>query len=136
MTRQLVIGLAITLCVSVVAYAKATSGDTVSATEAVKVTAKPLSENVERGLAWVIEAQHTNGGWTQGEESRQMGNSQANLKDKPDVADTCIALMALLRAGSTPKEGPHAESIRKGLGFVCAEIEAAVISGMFLALPG
>jgi len=86
---------------------------------------KPLSENVNKGLAWLIEHQHKNGGWAQGEESKQMGHSLDKIKDKPNIADTCAALLALSRSGSTPTQGPYAKNILKGIGFVCEEVEAA-----------
>src|SRR5438445_6288223 len=36
---------------------------------------KPLSESVQKALAYLASQQHGNGGWSQGEESTQMGNS-------------------------------------------------------------
>ena len=93
---------------------------------------KPLNENVEQGLAWLLQHQHENGGWAQGEESAQMGNALDNLKDKPNVADTCMALLALIRSGSTPKDGPYAENIRKGLDFVISEVEASDEQSLYI----
>jgi hypothetical protein len=87
------------------------------------VEPKPLSEQVKKGLAWLVRTQHDNGGWSQGEESQQMGQSLAHLKDKPNVADTCVATLALMRAGSTPSTGPHADNVRRGIEFICCEIE-------------
>lgn len=89
------------------------------------VKPKALSENVKRGLDWLARQQQDNGGWAQGEESAAMGGGSGQAKDAPNVGDTCAAILALLRSGSTPKEGPHAEHIRKGLDFVCRNIEAA-----------
>ncbi|MHC4252411.1 MAG: prenyltransferase/squalene oxidase repeat-containing protein [Planctomycetota bacterium] len=89
------------------------------------VDPKPLSENVTRGLAWLVRQQHASGGWAQGEESQNMGRSMDQLKDKANVGDTCMAVLALMRSGSTPKEGPYAENVRDGLDFVCKEIAAS-----------
>jgi len=89
------------------------------------VKPKPLSDNVKKGLDWLVRRQHENGGWSQGEESAQMGHSMDSLRDQPNVGDTCVAILALVRAGSTPKEGPYAENIRKGLDFVCRSVEGA-----------
>ena len=44
------------------------------------VKAKPLSNHVKKGLSWLIEHQLENGGWGQGEESRQMGSNKS-VKD-------------------------------------------------------
>lgn len=93
---------------------------------------KPLDMQVQRGIAWLIQHQQPNGGWAQGEESEQMGNALDNLKDKPNVADTCMAILALLRSGSTPKDGPYADNVRSGLAFVMSEIEAADAQSLYI----
>jgi len=89
------------------------------------VNPKPLSEQVKKGLAWLVEHQNEDGGWGQGEESSHMGRDQANLKDKSNVADTAMAAMALIRAGSTPAKGDHAANIVAAIDFICGQIEAA-----------
>ena len=86
------------------------------------VEPKPLSENVRRGLAWLVGHQHDNGGWAQGEESRTMGGG---LSGKPNVGDSSSATLALIRSGSTPSDGPFADAIFKGLGYIMAKIEAS-----------
>jgi len=93
---------------------------------------KPLSENVRRGLTWLIQRQHKNGGWAQGEESAQMGNALDDLKDKSNVADTCMVLLTLIRSGSTPKDGQYAENIRRGLDFVISEIETSDEQSLYI----
>jgi hypothetical protein len=86
------------------------------------VQPKPLLENVNRGLEWLAAQQLKNGGWGQGEESAQMGGG-AKLKDIPSVADTCVAALALVRAGNTPSEGKHAKEVLNAVTFLCGEIE-------------
>src|SRR5438093_1225934 len=76
-----------------------------NAAATVPCKAKPLSDHVKKGLAYLAGRQQANGGWSQGEESAQMGTSGDKIKDIPNVADTCMATLALLRAGNTPKEG-------------------------------
>lgn len=89
------------------------------------VEPKALTGQVKGGLAWLVKQQLPNGGWGQGEESREMGQSMEGLRDKGNVADTCIAALALVRAGSAPNAGPHAAQVVKALDFVMKEIEAA-----------
>jgi hypothetical protein len=96
------------------------------------VNPKPLSENVEKGLKWIIEQQQTNGGWGQGEESASMGNALANLKDQSNVADTCAAALALIRSGSTPSKGPYAKNIQKAVNYICSEIQKSDANSMFI----
>ncbi|GMU57852.1 MAG: hypothetical protein AMXMBFR33_69980 [Candidatus Xenobia bacterium] len=88
------------------------------------VKPKPLSPTVQTGLDWLVKHQLPNGGWGQGEESQQMGGG-ANLAEVANVADTCISALALIRAGSTPTSGEHAQSLRKAIGFVCGEVEGS-----------
>lgn len=98
------------------------------------ITPKPLSENVNRGLAWLVKHQHPTGGWGQGEESAHMqsGSSSTNLRDMPNLADTCVATLALMRAGSTPTKGEHAEIVRKALDYMCNEIAESEPAGMYV----
>jgi hypothetical protein len=89
------------------------------------VEPKPLSANVKNGLAWLVEHQLPGGGWGEGEESAQMrgGGERAAFRDTPNVADTCIALLALIRSGSTPREGPYRGAIDKGVRYVRSQVE-------------
>lgn len=86
------------------------------------VKPKPLSATVKKGLGWLEEHQLKDGGWGQGEESSQMGGAGA-MASQSNVADTCIATLALLRAGSTAKEGVHAKHIQRSAAYVLGQIE-------------
>jgi len=90
------------------------------------VPPKPLSASVKKGLDWLVEHQLAGGGWGEGEESpqmRQSGSEHESLRDKPNVADTCIAALALLRSGSTPREGLYRDAIAKAVRFVRSQVE-------------
>jgi hypothetical protein len=89
------------------------------------VKPKPLSESIRRGLAWLVEHQQVDGGFSQGEESASMGRGMGEMKDKSNVADTSAAALALIRSGSTPKEGPYAKNITDAVRFVCASVKAS-----------
>jgi len=89
------------------------------------VQPKPLSEHVKRGLEWLVSHQHKGGGWSQGEESSYMGNAMDKVRDIPNVAETCIAALALIRAGSTPRAGEYARNVLSAASFVCGEVERA-----------
>src|SRR5262245_12299679 len=78
---------------------------------------KPLSDSVKRGLAYLVAQQLPNGGWSQGEEAAQMRGS-GEPSAVANVGDTCIAALALIRAGNTPKEGPYAKNLAKAVEFV------------------
>lgn len=87
------------------------------------VKPKPLSENVNKALRWLVEHQDKNGGWSQGEESAHMGRGMNKLKDKPNVADTCAAALALIRSGSTPRKGRYARNVLAGVKYVISEVQ-------------
>jgi hypothetical protein len=98
-------------------------------TAARAVKPKPLGEAVKKGLAYLAGQQHANGGWGQGGGWRTAGRGGrvevANVEDPPDVANTCMATLALLRAGNTPKEGPYAKHIARAIDFIGNQIENA-----------
>lgn len=89
------------------------------------VEPKPLSPSVKKGLDWLVEHQLPGGGWGEGEESPAMRGSGRNesLRDTPNVADTCIAALALIRSGSTPREGPYRGAIAKAVRYVRSQVE-------------
>lgn len=84
---------------------------------------KALSKNVNNGLAWLAKQQLPNGAWGQGEESVNMGASLDHLKDKGNVADSCMAALALMRAGNTASKGPYAANVQRALEFVIGSVE-------------
>jgi hypothetical protein len=96
------------------------------------VAAKPLTSDVRQGLGWLVKHQLPNGAWGQGEESQEMGSQMAKLAADASVADTCMALMALMRAGNTPAKGEYAPNVRKGVDYVCGEVERAEEKGLYI----
>ena len=87
------------------------------------VEPKPLGEAARRGLAWIASRQHEDGGWSQGEESAHMRGGQEPV-DRSNVADTCMAALALVRSGSSPSDGDYAAALERAVGFVCGQVEA------------
>ena len=62
---------------------------------------------VEAGIDYLIAHQHENGGWAQGEvapQMRSMVEHDPSLLTDPIVADTSIAVLALIRAGHADAE--------------------------------
>ena len=87
------------------------------------VAPKALSTHVERGLTFLVKHQLPDGGWGQGEESANMGAYGGALAEKSNVADTCVTALALMRAGSTPAAGRHAQALTRGVEYVLGQIE-------------
>jgi hypothetical protein len=99
-----------------------------AASAATPVKPKALSESVKKGLAYLVSQQHQDGGWGQGAgwriDTKTGGRVEGpNVADPSDVTNTCIATLALVRAGSTPRAGDHAKNVAKALDFICTQIE-------------
>ena len=77
--------------------------------------------SIDRGLSWIIKAQNANGGWGAGSHSRQ------DIVDPhavdADPATTAIVSMALLRSGSTLREGKHSTQLQSALEFLLEAVE-------------
>ena len=94
------------------------------------VEPKPLSDAVKRGLRYLVQQQRADGGWNQGggwrTDSTIGGRVEGpNVADPSDVGNTAFALLALIRAGNTPKEGEYKEAVSKGLEFILKNVEKA-----------
>jgi hypothetical protein len=115
---------------------KQSAGKTESVT-GVAVKAKPLSAGVDKGLAYLVNQQHSSGGWNQGggwrNDLKAGGRIEgANVADPPDVANTCIATLALLRAGHTPHDGKYANHVARAVDFICTNVEKADSKSLYV----
>ena len=95
-----------------------------AATWKTAVKPKDMSAQVDKGLAWLVAHQTQTGGWGQGDESAQMGRSAAMEGHiaKANVADTSMALMALMRSGSTASAGKYKAEITRGINYIIGEV--------------
>ncbi len=118
--RKTAVILSVSLILTHVAAA-AEPAAAVKAAPGPTIKPKPLSVNGEKGLAWLAQHQLKSGAWGQGEESAGMGGG-ATLKDTPSLGDTCMALLALIRAGNTPEKGPYAKNVLAGVKYVCGQV--------------
>src|SRR5919202_6281194 len=93
------------------------------------MTPKPLSDAVKKGFAYLIRQQHPEGGWSQGGGWRaDSGGARVegpNVADPPDVANTCVATLALLRGEHTPRQGEHSANVGRALDFILGNVERA-----------
>lgn len=90
-------------------------------------TFSALPACAEKGVAWLVKAQHPDGGWGAGSHARQ------DLKDphevQTDPATTAFTTMALLRIGHTPVSGEHKEVVRRAVQHLVRVIEQAKDDG-------
>jgi hypothetical protein len=93
---------------------------------------KPLTENALKGIEYLVKEQNEDGSWSQGEESKYMASVGEKNGDIHNVADTCMAALALVRAGNLPDSGKYAGNVRKAALYVCKNIEASDQDGLFI----
>jgi len=89
--------------------------------------AQPIPEFVTDGIAWLVEAQHSSGGWGAGSHANQSNIDPSKVKLDP--ATTAFAGMALMRAGHTPSEGIYSDSVRKTTEFLVEIVEGSSAEG-------
>ncbi len=96
-------------------------GEESSESHSAHKTPEKITVSIDRGLLWIIKAQNANGGWGAGNHSRQ------DIIDphavEPDPATTAMVSMALLRSGSTLREGKHAKQLEKALEYLLGMVE-------------
>ena len=103
-----------------------------------KAPTRTPDEAVRIGLDYLLKQQQKDGGWGQGGGWRQGGSGSggrvegANVEDPPDLGDTCVGLVTLLRAGHSPAEGEHREAARKAFEFVCQQVEQADETSLYV----
>lgn len=89
-------------------------------------TPERVTHAVNRGLDWLVRAQHPQGGWGAGSHYRQ------DILDphavQPDPATTAMVAMALLRSGSNLREGEYQSALRSALDYTLNMIEHAPAS--------
>lgn len=101
------------------------------------VQPKELSPAVKKGLEFLVKSQQEDGGWNQGGGWR-VGNGGggrvegANVEDPSDIGNTCLALLALVRAGNTPTSGEYKDAVNKGLAFVTKRIEKCDTDSLYV----
>ena len=105
----------------------ATYADRIGHRRAAAAAARGGSEETERAvraaLAWLARNQSSDGRWDaarHGAGRGRMGASQhaADVGARADHGVTGLALLAFLGAGNTHREGPHAATVARGLGYL------------------
>ncbi len=110
------------------------SGDALADQTTSQVTAqhKEIGPSVKKGLAYLVSQQNKDGSWNQGEESPSMRSRGYENGDIPNVADTCMAAMALIRAGNLPNAGQYSANVAKAALYVCSSIEKADQNSLYI----
>lgn len=91
------------------------------------VQQNPLPAFLQRGVAWLIAAQHEDGGWGGGSHANQKVRDPHGVTTDP--ATTSFTLLSLMRCGHTPLGGEHQAQARRGLEYLLARVEKAKVDG-------
>jgi hypothetical protein len=108
-----------------------------------KTPVTPQSRLVQQrtgfALNYLVNQQRTDGSWGPGEGvgvTIPFDPRQVNAPPPSDVANTCIAALALLRGGSTPKQGTYSRQLLRAVEFVCSRAEKGRDDSLSIADPG
>src|SRR5690349_10769249 len=98
-------------------------------------TTEAVQKSLDKGLTWIAQAQNKNGGWGAGSHNRQ------DIMDPhavtTDPATTAMVAMAILRSGSTLKEGTYSAQLKKALNYLLEETEnSSAVSSNITTLTG
>jgi len=86
-------------------------------------TPEKVAASIEKGLTWIVRAQHPSGGWGAGSHSRQDVMDPHAVQ--PDPATTSMVAMALLRTGTTLHSGLYSAELKRALDYILREVERA-----------
>ncbi len=83
--------------------------------------------SLEKGMDFLIKAQHQDGGWGAGSHAMQ------NIRDphavKPDPATTAMVAMSLLRTGTTLEKGEMKDALKNATEFLLVSVEKSKDDG-------
>lgn len=82
---------------------------------------KPLPDYVAKSMAWLAQAQASDGGWGAGLHTRQEVTDPHAVKTDP--ATTAVVGMALIRVGNTLDEGQYHQQLRKAVSYLLKAVE-------------
>ena len=104
------------------AYADRT-GDRRAAAAAARGGSQQTEQAVQAALDWLVRTQSSDGRWSAarhgaGQGAGGSGQHRPEVGGRSDHGVTGLALLALLGAGNTHRDGPAAASVARGIGFL------------------
>ncbi|MEO5602985.1 MAG: hypothetical protein ABIR06_18840 [Cyclobacteriaceae bacterium] len=86
-------------------------------------TPENVQRSVDRGLAWMVDAQNDNGGWGAGSHQRQHVTDPRAVETDP--ATTAMVAMAMLRSGTTLSTGDYSKNLQRALNHLLHAVETS-----------
>ena len=95
------------------------------------VSSRSAEEATLAGVDWLASVQGNNGGWGQDGGGNSFVREGENLESNGnDLANTAVAVLALVEAGHTPHSGKHSAVVKRGLDFVLHQVEESPEEGL------
>ena len=90
----------------------------------------PTAPNVDKAIHWLVSVQGQDGGWGQdGGETSFVRTAERLESNGNDVANTAVATLALVHAGSTPVKGEYRSQVKRGVDFILRSVEDSPAEG-------
>ena len=87
--------------------------------------------NVDKAIHWLVSVQGQDGGWGQdGGETSFVRTAERLESNGNDVANTAVATLALVHAGSTPVKGEYRSQVKRGVDFILRSVEDSPAEGL------
>src|SRR5438309_6345451 len=87
--------------------------------------------NVDKGIQWLVSVQGRDGGWGQdGGETSYVRVGERLESNGNDVANSAVAVLALVHAGNTPVKGEYRLPVRRGVDFILRSVEDSPEEGL------
>lgn len=98
-------------------------GEESSSSHSIYKTPEQVQRAVDHGLDWIVEAQHSDGGWGAGMHRRQDITNPHAVETDP--ATTAMVAMAILRSGNTLTSGQYSANLKRALYHLLDAVEAS-----------
>jgi hypothetical protein len=87
--------------------------------------------NVDKGIQWLVSVQGHDGGWGQdGGETSYVRVGERLESNGNDVANSAVAILALVHAGNAPVKGEYRSQVRRGVDFILRSVEDSPEEGL------
>ena len=91
----------------------------------------PVDASVAKAIKWLVSVQGQDGGWGQdGGETSYVRQGERLESNGNDVANTAVAVEALLHTGNTPSRGQYREQMLRAVGFILSRVEQSPADGL------
>src|SRR5262245_4349116 len=91
----------------------------------------PAAAAAARGAKWLVSVQGADGGWGQdGGETSYVRAGERLETTGNDVANTAVAVEALMRLGNTPTSGQYRDAVVRGVKFILQNVEQSPGEGL------